>query len=729
MRKIGRYALVLATAVLSAGAACSAAERIDVYARPIQQERTHDFDVLHYRIQLALDEAEKSIAGETMVRLRAMHDQFDGFVLDAETFVVDSVSNKAGDPLSFERTDGKLAIALRAPRAAGDIVEVTIQYHAVDMDVNGADYGMNASYDLGLDFKAATDTHPQLINTLSFPEGARHWFPSYDHPSDRATQETIVTARSDYEVISNGRLVSVTYNSDNTQKTTHWRQDQNHPTYLFVLVAGPYVGVEDTYGTLPVKHWVYPEAEEIAPIAFASTPDVLKFFEEFYGVDYPWIKYDHITIPGIGGGAESTSANVVGDIIIRDPNSYDEFPSAWLVAHEAAHHWWGNLISYRDWTHMWLSESFATYSEYRYAKYASGDEEGAVNLLRKKDQYLREAREEYMRPIVFDRWEYANDNFDSHGYPKGAAVLHMFESLIGAEKFQRILKTFLTRHAFESVGTEDFIAIAEEVAAEDLDWFFDQWLLSPGHPVFDVSYEWNEARGEIALTVKQTQDTSGRVPVFKTPVSIGVITDAGETLHEIRISQKDETFAFPSADAPKMVRFDVGDVLLKEWVFEKSVEELIYQLRSDNVIGRAWAAGRLAEHHAAPGVRDALLMAMTKDDFWFVRQAAIEAVGAPAPEYYRDLLTKVARTDSDGRVRAAAIATLNGLKDEKTVAFVAKRYERDRSYLVRSAALKVLGASGDTRWKALIEEAANLSSPRNTLQNAANEALESIQAE
>jgi aminopeptidase N len=121
-----------------------------------------------------------------------------------------------------------------------------------------------------------------------------------------------------------------------------------------------------------------------------------------FGYEYPWAKYDQITIPGIGGGAESTSATVLGHVTIHDVRAEQDFSSVPLVAHEAAHQWWGDLVTMRSWSDTWINEGFASYSEYLFALHAAGKDEAAINLLNKKQSYLKEAREKYMRPIVFD---------------------------------------------------------------------------------------------------------------------------------------------------------------------------------------------------------------------------------------------------------------------------------------------------------------------------------------
>ena len=271
------------------------AQQIDIYSRPERSERSHDFDVLHYRIELAFEEETRSIFGKTGVTLRSLRDGFNHVALDAETYEVTKVTLPDGSPLSFNHEDGTLDISLNTERPYNDTLTLVISYEGHNFKIDPTAYGQPASYNVGIDFKSETDTNPQLINTLSFPEGARHWFPSYDHPSDRATQETIITIREDYLAISNGRLVSRVENNDGTQ-TFHWSLEKSHPTYLFVMVAGPYVGIEDSYGDIPVTYWVYPDKKDDALRSFGRTPEILAFMEDTYGVPYPWPRYDQIQL-------------------------------------------------------------------------------------------------------------------------------------------------------------------------------------------------------------------------------------------------------------------------------------------------------------------------------------------------------------------------------------------------------------------------------------------------
>lgn len=691
---------------------------IDVYARTLQTERSRDYDAIHYRIKLRFDEDRGMFWGETTVILRPLHDAFDRFSLDAEKFVVSSVTDQDGKALEFNQSDGNIAVSLGEAHDYGAPLSVTVSYSAKDCTAS-------KDFPLGISFVPATEANPRLIQALSFPTGARHWFPCYDHPNDKATIEVIATVSEDYRALSNGKLLSVTADTRNKTQTFHWLQDRPHSTYLTVLAAGPYQVIEDSLGDLEINYWVYPQDVNNAWFSFCQTPQIIEFFNQEFGYDYPWDKYDQVTIPGIGGGAECTSATLLGQGVIHDEKADKDFPSHKLIAHEAAHQWWGDLVTLRDWGHTWINESFGTYSDHLYMKYSLGADEGAVDLLDKKNAYLREAHNRYMRPIVFHQWDKPGQNFDSHTYPKGAAVINMMRWILGDEPFRKTLAHFLHKHAYAPADTHDFMTAIKEKTGQNLDWFFEQWFYSPGHPVFDVSYHWDRSAKKVRLRIAQTQDTSGRVPLFKTPVVIAVVTVEGKKTEEVWLKERVEDIELACDEMPLLVRFDEGNFLLKEWTFEKTTQELIYQLNHDDVIGRMWAASELGKIKKDASAQGALLESARNDPFWSVRRAAIEALDAPTHEGHTNVL-KQKCLDQNSRVRAAALQALGECRQVELATFFAERFDKDNSYLAQAEALKAMGKSGDRASVRILEEAAKMKSPRNTLKRAADWALKQI---
>lgn len=239
----------------------------------------------------------------------------------------------------------------------------------------------------------------------------------------------------------------------------------------------------------------------------------------------------------------------------------------------------------RDWSHTWLNESFATYYEYVYVKHGLGEDDGALNLLGKKRAYLAEAREKYMRPIVLDRWEWPNDNFDRHTYQKGGVVLAMLRSLMGDEPFRHSITHYLKKHAFGSVDTHDLQIAIRKASGQVLDWFFDQWIFRAGHPVLDAGYTWES--GAVKLKVRQKQ-----AGLYTLPVSIGVTTSAGKRVHKIWVRDRDESFSLPCPQKPLLVHFDEEELLLKELSFERNRRRNCSINSSTTTRSAAWTPSR-----------------------------------------------------------------------------------------------------------------------------------------
>jgi len=689
----------------------SLAQKIDVYERPFRYERSNDYDVLHYRLKLTFDLDNKTFGGENTVILTPFKDGFNKCVLDAEEFTVTEVINHRYIPLKFEQTEKHLTVYLARHYNYHDTVSFTVKYH-----------GEGSTR--GLFFSDESPRNPQMVSTDSWPNDARTWFPCYDYPHDKVTAEVIITADSKNKILSNGRLVSVTEDKKNNTKTYYWYQEQPHSTYLFMLAIGPFAVIEDSFGSVPINYWVYENDVEDAKWIFAKTPYMMDFFNKLYGYEYPWAKYDQVQTPTQGGGAEATSATILGEVV-HDRKAEQDYSWEGIIAHELAHQWWGDLITLRSWDHTWLNEGFGTYSDHLYKRYAWGEDEGAVDLLNKKNGYLREAHNRYMRPIVFNRYTRPHDNFDSHTYPKAAIVLHMLRFILGDEPFFRTLQHFLHKHEFQPVDTQDFMLAVKEVTGQNMDWFFEQWLYKPGHPFFEISYTYDDNAKKVKLKVIQTQDKWERVPIYKTPVIIGITTPDGKFSKKVWLKEKTEEFEFSVEQKPLMVRFDEGNFLLKEWTFNKSVEELLYQLKNDDVTGRMWAASELIKHGDDYNAINALIDCAYNEPFWAVRRDAVGALARLGREKDMEFF-KAKCIDENSKVRAVCIRALGDLKKPELVDFFKECFEKDGSYLVQSEALRSLGKCGDKSLIPFLEEAAKMKSPRRVFRRAADWAIKEI---
>jgi aminopeptidase N len=703
-------ALLGALAVLCVSPAV--AQDVDVWSRPVQAERSRSCDFIHYRVSLTFDLDGKAFWGENRATMTPLFSGVDRCEVDAEDLTVEGAFDLAGEALFLERSDTSIVVVFPEPLSFGDTVEFTLEYRG------------EGSRD-GFFFDDQAADHPQMVSTDSWPDEAHHWIPLYDYPNDKVTHDLIITVPAGNKVLSNGRLVSVEENEVAGTTTWHWSQDLPHATYLMMLAIGPFAVVEDALGELPINYWVYPEGAEDAEWIFAKTPRMIEFYGELFDYPYPWAKYDQVTTPHVGGGAEATSATILGDGVIHDRRAEQDFSWERIIAHEIAHQWWGDLITLREWSHTWLNESFGTYSDYLWTRSEKGDEEGAWDLLGKKNQYLREANTRYQRPIVFSRYDRPHDNFDSHTYPKGACILHQLRYLLGDDAFFRTLSAFLHEFAFEPVDTHDFMKTVKDVTGQNMDWFFEQFIFRPGHPVFEVSSEWDSGAGQVRMMVSQVQNRDHGVPIYRMPVRVGIVTPSGKRIEEVWIDEEREIFLLQSPEEPLLVRFDEGNWLLKEWTYPKNLEELLYQARNDDVIGREWAVRELDGRAGEAGVGEVLGAVATEDSFWAARLAALEVL-AEATDAGAEGLLRNAALDASSRVRRTAIRLLGDRGDSGLIPFFQERFNQDDSYLVQAEALRAIGKSGDGRQLPFLREAVLVPSHQDVVRDAAEWAIEEI---
>ena len=685
----------------------------ELLRKPENFERGRDYDALHYKLVLEFHDKEKSYRGENTITLSSLKDDLKSLVFDAEGFAVTEVAGPDGRPLPFTVDNKKLTITLSKGLAYGEKVSVDVRFHQENPKT-------------GLKFVDAGPGHPAQINTYAWPEDAHHWFPCYDYPNDKVTSEVIATVRGDYKVLSNGRLVEVRDDKSAGTSTWHWSQERPHPTYGIMLAAGPFEVIKDSLGALPVDYWVYPKDVADAPRSFRKTPKMIDFYNRTFGFSYPWAKYDQVCVAGYGGGMEATTATILGQSTIHDERADQDFSSDGLVAHELAHMWWGDLVTERAWPDVWLSESFATYAEYLFARFDRGEDEGALNLEKKKDEYLDEARRRYIRPIVFNRYNAPWEIMDAHAYPKGAAVLHMLRFLLGDQAFFRVLGEFLNRFAFKNADTHDFMTVVKETTGENLDWFFEQWIFRPGHPVFRVSWDWLETSKKVRLAVSQVQDFSKGIPVYRLPVAIGLRTSGKTWSERIWVTGKEESFEFDAPEKPLLVRFDEGTYLLKELTFEKPPEELVFELQNDDAIGRLRAADGLQKFSGGGPAREALVQAARKDVFWGVRREAVETLAKTGGDVLVPFF-KERSADANSEVRAAAVRALAAMTSPSLASFFVDVFNRDSSYVVQAEALTAIGKCGGRDRIAFLRKAAGLASPRDMLKRSAESAIKKIE--
>jgi len=600
-------------------------------------------DVHHLALDLTPDFERRSIRATATLTFAPIAEAVRQIRLDAVDLRIERIESTA--PLESHSVEAKaLLLLFEKPIPPGEEHTVTIHYSAEPRD--------------GLFFRtpesgyAPGDTH---LWTQGEPQRHRHWFPSHDYPNERFSTEVICRVPEGMTVLSNGRLLSRESGEDGLV-AFHWLQEIPHVNYLVSVVAGYLEGVHDEYREIPIGFYTPPSEFEQAANSFADTKAILRFFEREIGVPYPWAKYYNVCVFGFPyGGMENTSVTTLTARTLFTDATENLHTTRHLDAHEIAHQWFGNLVTCKDWTHLWLNEGFATYYTELYEAHKLGPDHLKYRMDRNARRVFR-AKDD--KPIAWRDYKEPWEQFDYRAYPKGAWVLHMLRSQLGPDLFRACVRDYLETHRGEVAVTEDLNSAFEEVSGRSFDRFFDQWVYHGGHPKLRVRYAWEANRKQVRLTVSQTQETSERVLLFEFPLPVRFHLPGGKVANfEVRVTQQREDFWFALAEEPEAVRVDPDFTVLAEVDVElpNPLVEAQAALEED-VIGRLFAVRMLGEREDNRA-RELLTERLREDPFFGVRMEAAEILGDRQTREALRILTD-SLEQKDARVRQAVVKAI-----------------------------------------------------------------------
>lgn len=670
------------------------------FALPTAREHdvpSKEFDIAHVKLELTLDERAGTLEGTATLQLQALV-RASRVALDAVDLQIQGAS-VGGKRAPFEILPGKLAVALPKPARPGEEVKVAIRYRCRPR--NGV-YFIRPSKEY--------PRKPWQVWTQGQAQDSRHWFPTSDHPNDKMTSELVLTANEHFAVRSNGKLLGVRHDTKARTKTFHWLHKVPHPAYLVAFVAGDFDSVQAQADGIPLGYYAKRGEGKRVEVLCRNTPGILRFFGELTATPYPYEKYDQAVVEDfMWGGMENTSLTTINERFLCDARHRNDVDPDGLIAHEAAHQWYGDLLTCKSWEHVWLNEGFATYLDALWHEHAHGKDEFHLRMRENARAYLDEDKTRYRRPIVTHVFTDAEDMFDRHAYPKGAWALHMIRGVLGDELFRRALAHYTKQHAGGNVETNDLKQAIESATGRNLDWFFREWLYKAGHPEFEIAWSFEERPGLVRVTVKQVQrvtDTTPETPIFRAPAEILIARRGKEERHRVELREREHVFVFPSAERPELVQFDPDGWILCTQKLDKPRDELLHELaRSPGALGRIAAAERLGEMPGDPRALEGLSRALRRDPFHGVRRAAAKALGAMATREALDAL-RAGGQDKDPRVRRAVADAFGSFRTAEREGLAAcKALLHDDSDYVAGAALVSAGKTRQRSAFALLRNA------------------------
>lgn len=655
----------------------------------------HIVDILHTKLEVSFNWDSTFLMGKASIDFRPYFYPTDSILLDAKGFEIKEIALLDGlgrkSKLNYTYDGLIIKVDLEKTYYRKDTLSLSIDYVAMP---NKLKSGGSAAItnDIGLYFINPTgeiENKPRQIWTQGETESSSCWFPTVDAPNERCTQEMYITVDTIFKTLSNGELIFQTDNGNGT-RTDYWKQSLPHAPYLFMLAIGEYAIVKDQWNDKAVNYYVEPQYKNLAKRIFPHTPEMLTFFSEKLQYQYPWDKFDQVVVRDyVSGAMENTSAVIYGEFVQGDERYLEDYNGEDIVAHEMFHHWFGDLVTCESWSNLPLNESFATYGEYLWNEYKHGKYTADYKLNNDLRAYLNEAR---LNPKSLIRFNYGQreEMFDRHSYQKGGRVLHMLRKQVGDDAFFKSLAFYLEKNEFTSVEIHDLRLAFEEVTGEDLNWFFNQWFLSPGHPILSSQWNYNDSLGQLNISIQQTQEGGNVSEIFTLPIEVAILDNANKISYKtIWLNQRTQKFELHFPTKPLLVNLDASKDLLLELDqgFSKVDAALLYQ-NFPQYKNQYLALNILKDDTSEESIKvfkDAL-----EHDFWHMRYVAIKQIEPLVQGDSSNTLEKLIRlaeNDQESNVRSAAYEAIGKFYAESFEKSTFEKGINDLSYRVAASTL------------------------------------------
>ena len=418
---------------------------------------------------------------------------------------------------------------------------VVIRYHGVPRD------GLIVGHDL---------RGRRVVFGDNWPERARFWLPTVDHPSAKAPVQLIVEAPVGWSVVGNGAAAPFSGNG----RVYTWRESHPIPTYTMVLGAARFTRsthrpVVHDRDTIPITVWTYPEDSAFADSGpFRLSTEIVETMERLVG-PFPYEKLAHVESSTRYGGMENSSA-----IFYAEKPYVDRTMREGVVRHETSHQWFGDAVTEREWPHLWLSEGFASYFDLVIGAVLHGDSVLMSGMTREARTYF--ASRVVDRPLVDTAEHDPNNLLNANSYQKGAWVLHMLRGLVGDSAFYRGVREYYRVYRDSTAVSSDFQRVMESATGRNLDWFFRQWLWQPGYPKLDVRWRYEAPDRRVRLDITQAQPAEWGT--YRLPrLVVDAIARSGSATRRVYVIDNRTTIAYFEADeAPRALRVDPEGQLL-----------------------------------------------------------------------------------------------------------------------------------------------------------------------
>ncbi len=599
-------------------------------------------DATHLNAEISIDPYKQIVTGKATFRFQPLRFETDSFNLNISDMKIEKVLLDK-KPVRYVTKDNTLSVYPESLERSSKY-DLTIQYQS---------FNPTYLYFSGWDDPAGIK-RKQIWAHRPFT-----WLPYLD---DRLTVDMIVTFDAKYKVFSNGERVSISEVGDSL-KTWHYLMNKPHPFFSTALIIGDYeYQPMQAASGLPLEMWYYPDQKDRIEPTYRYMAEMITFFEDEFGLPYPWELYRQAPVVDyLYGAMETTTSTVFGDYMVVNDRAFSERNYINVNAHELAHQWFGNYISHLAPKDVWLTESFATYYAKMFEKSVFGE-----------DYYQNVRRDEWTETMEAEAKDKYPTGHSQGGrarwYPKGSLILDMLRNVMGDENFKASIKYYLEHYPYQDAETSDFLRSILYATGLSMDWFFEEWIYRGGEPEYEVSYKPVTINQKVKtqITVRQIHPVSETIKYFKMPIVFEVYYSDG-TFDQIRewVDGQVTTVEVPNAGNKEIafVLFDPGRQILKKVKFEKSFKELSQQLiQAPKMIDR-YDALLAFKSFPVDQKRDILLQCYTKESFHLNKSEIISQLATDSDPKTLDLIKKAIH-DQDVYLRRAVVQKIISVPQE-----------------------------------------------------------------
>ncbi len=661
--------------------------------RPGDAMPDRHWDVVHLDLAVTIDPAAHTVTGTTRHTVRPLGAPHGTIRLHQEALEIRAV-----------RVDDQPVDGWRTGRSWIDVpMPATGDEHVVEVDYA-------ATPQTGLHFRDPRGSADPVVEVWSQGEDIdnRHWFPSWDYPSDKFTVHTAVTVPDGLHAVANGTFQGKRATGDGW---TTWTYNLDRPivNYLVAVAAGDYRVVGED-GPVPLEYIgasVHPDGA--IRRGFDRVKPQMAYFAELLDEPFPYPVYRQVMVSRfLYGGMENSTLTIMADGLLQPVPGGRTRRTEEVAAHELAHQWFGDLLTCYGWRELWLNEGFATFYTGRWMEHARGEAYYATRV----DGWLRSAA--HTRTPMAPRGWSAVDGRENEGvYVRGASVLHMLRVFLGDEVFDRGIRLYVDRNKDRLVESDDLRRALEDVSGTHLGWFFDQWVHGTGVPAMASAWRWSE--GELVVTLTQTTEGTA----FWAPVEVEIGLEDEVLTRRVWLGEGEARLVLPVQTAPAWVAVDPRGGVLAEWEHDQEPAAWIAQAeRSPSPYARIVAMRELGEAEAAgdavqalariladdalePALRSYAASSLGKLSTAEAAAALIDALDAEDPYLRQDVVRALGETEDAPATRAALTRVLASDPDPQCRGQAIRAMVALDEARGRTLALKALAAP-DRSWQAQV---------------------------